>query len=75
MLQSSIVLVGEIGGNDYNYAFFTNKNVSDVAKLIPDVVQTIIDAAKVLYIRYLHTRKANKLTFTNWTNKKNTELT
>ncbi|KQK17318.1 acetylajmalan esterase [Brachypodium distachyon] len=45
-LQSSIVLVGEIGGNDYNYAFFTNKNVSDVEKLIPAVVQTIIDAAK-----------------------------
>ncbi|VAI91294.1 unnamed protein product [Triticum turgidum subsp. durum] len=45
-LQSSLVLVGEIGGNDYNYALFGNKSVSEVEKLIPAVVQTIIDATK-----------------------------
>ncbi|KAG8074801.1 hypothetical protein GUJ93_ZPchr0006g45119 [Zizania palustris] len=45
-LQSSLVLVGEIGGNDYNYALFGNRNVNQVEKLIPGVVQTIVDAAK-----------------------------
>nr|BAK05927.1 predicted protein [Hordeum vulgare subsp. vulgare] len=45
-LQSSLVLVGEIGGNDYNYALFGNQSVSEVEKLIPAVVQTIIDATK-----------------------------
>ncbi|OEL28909.1 GDSL esterase/lipase [Dichanthelium oligosanthes] len=45
-LQSSLVLVGEIGGNDYNYAFFENKAVAEVEKLIPGVIKTIIDAAK-----------------------------
>lgn len=45
-LQSSLVLIGEIGGNDYNYALF-GKSVSEVEKLIPGVVRTIIDAAKV----------------------------
>ncbi|KAK2630710.1 hypothetical protein QOZ80_6AG0549720 [Eleusine coracana subsp. coracana] len=45
-LQSSLVLVGEIGGNDYNYAFFANSSVKEVEKLIPGVVRTIIDAAK-----------------------------
>ncbi|XP_006656415.1 acetylajmalan esterase-like [Oryza brachyantha] len=44
-LQSSLVLIGEIGGNDYNYALF-GKNVSEVEKLIPGVVQTIVDATK-----------------------------
>jgi hypothetical protein len=48
-LQSSLVMVGEIGGNDYNFAFFGNKPVKEVEKLIPGVVQTIIDAAKVSY--------------------------
>ncbi|CAL5040237.1 unnamed protein product [Urochloa decumbens] len=45
-LQSSLVLVGEIGGNDYNYEFFADKPVAEVEKLIPGVVKTIIDAAK-----------------------------
>ena len=40
-------MVGEIGGNDYNYAFFEYKPVAEVEKLIPGVVKTIIDAAKV----------------------------
>ncbi|VAI79276.1 unnamed protein product [Triticum turgidum subsp. durum] len=45
-LQSSLVLVGEIGGNDYNFAFYANKSVSEVEKMIPAVVQTIINATK-----------------------------
>nr|CAB3471277.1 unnamed protein product [Digitaria exilis] len=45
-LQKSLVLVGEIGGNDYNYEFFGNKPMTEVEKLIPGVVKTIIDAAK-----------------------------
>jgi hypothetical protein len=46
-LENSLVLVGEIGGNDYNYAFFGNRSVDEVEKLIPGVVRTIMDAAKV----------------------------
>ncbi|XP_020155128.1 acetylajmalan esterase [Aegilops tauschii subsp. strangulata] len=45
-LQSSLVLVGEIGGNDYNFAFYANKSVSEVEKMIPAVVETIINATK-----------------------------
>uniref|UniRef100_A0ACD5UH19 Uncharacterized protein n=1 Tax=Avena sativa TaxID=4498 RepID=A0ACD5UH19_AVESA len=45
-LQSSLVLVGEIGGNDYNFAFFGNKSMKEVEKLVPGVVKTIIDATK-----------------------------
>lgn len=53
-LQNSLVLVGEIGGNDYNYAFFGNSSVKEVEKLIPGVVRTITDAAKVKH-NYLWT--------------------
>lgn len=45
-LQTSLVLVGEIGGNDYNYAFFQDKPVGEVERLIPGVVKTIVDAAR-----------------------------
>uniref|UniRef100_A0ACD6AG39 Uncharacterized protein n=1 Tax=Avena sativa TaxID=4498 RepID=A0ACD6AG39_AVESA len=45
-LQSSLVLVGEIGGNDYNFAFFGNRSITEVEKLVPGVVKTIIDATK-----------------------------
>ena len=40
-------MVGEIGGNDYNFAFFGNRSMGEVEKLVPGVVQTIIDATKV----------------------------
>uniref|UniRef100_A0A8I6YR37 GDSL esterase/lipase n=1 Tax=Hordeum vulgare subsp. vulgare TaxID=112509 RepID=A0A8I6YR37_HORVV len=45
-LRSSLILVGEIGGNDYNFAFLANKSVSEVETMIPAVVQTIINATK-----------------------------
>ncbi|KAL6899637.1 hypothetical protein ACP4OV_006295 [Aristida adscensionis] len=63
-LASSLVLLGEIGGNDYNYAFLQNwpkgggydlnnivhvvKSVAQAVALVPEVVQSITDAAKEL---------------------------
>uniref|UniRef100_A0A0E0E5S1 Esterase n=1 Tax=Oryza meridionalis TaxID=40149 RepID=A0A0E0E5S1_9ORYZ len=46
-LQSSLVLIGEIGGNDYNYALF-GKNVSEVEKLIPGVEVLEMGANRVI---------------------------
>ncbi|XP_043694357.1 acetylajmalan esterase-like [Telopea speciosissima] len=43
-LGNSLFLVGEIGGNDYNYAFFQGKTMEEVESLIPSVVQKIKDA-------------------------------
>ncbi|PIN18846.1 Sinapine esterase [Handroanthus impetiginosus] len=40
-LESSLVLVGEIGGNDYNHAFFEGIKVAEVQSFAPDVVKTI----------------------------------
>lgn len=40
-------MVGEIGGNDYNYALFQGKTTEEVEDMVPDVVQAIKDAAQV----------------------------
>ncbi|XP_021766505.1 acetylajmalan esterase-like [Chenopodium quinoa] len=45
-LQKSLVLMGEIGGNDYNFAFFQGRTLEEVYQLVPHVVQTIKDAVK-----------------------------
>ncbi|XP_019106248.2 GDSL esterase/lipase At1g31550 isoform X2 [Beta vulgaris subsp. vulgaris] len=43
-LQKSLVLMGEIGGNDFNGPFYQGKSIQEVCKLIPGVVKTIKDA-------------------------------
>ncbi|XP_021766490.1 GDSL esterase/lipase At5g03980-like [Chenopodium quinoa] len=43
-LQKSLVLMGEIGGNDFNGPFNQGKSIKEVAKLVPGVVQTIKNA-------------------------------
>ncbi|XP_042483380.1 GDSL esterase/lipase At5g03980-like [Macadamia integrifolia] len=41
-LKKSIFFVGEIGGNDYNYAFFQGKTMEDLQNsLVPHVIQSI----------------------------------
>ncbi|KAL2899936.1 hypothetical protein RDABS01_025018, partial [Bienertia sinuspersici] len=45
-LQKSLVLMGEIGGNDFNGPFGQNKTIEEVSKLVPGVIQTIKDAVE-----------------------------
>ncbi|KMZ74993.1 GDSL esterase/lipase [Zostera marina] len=47
-LGKSLFLVGEIGGNDYNYVFLTGKSIKEVETYIPSVVDKIINVAKEL---------------------------
>ena len=46
-LENALVLMGEIGGNDYNLAFFQGKTLEQVYQLVPNVVQTIKYAVQV----------------------------
>ena len=39
-------MVGEIGGNDYNYALLEGHSVDEVKTIVPEVVQVIKDAVK-----------------------------
>ncbi|CAO2823955.1 unnamed protein product [Amaranthus hypochondriacus] len=43
-LEKALILMGEIGGNDYNLAFFQGKTLEQVYQLVPNVVQTIKNA-------------------------------
>ncbi|KAI5587227.1 hypothetical protein POPTR_005G024300v4 [Populus trichocarpa] len=43
-LKNSLFMVGEIGVNDYTYAFFQGKIMEEVKNMVPDVVQAIKDA-------------------------------
>ncbi|KAG6775049.1 hypothetical protein POTOM_018475 [Populus tomentosa] len=43
-IKSSLFMVGEIGGNDYNYAFLFNKTTEELNALVPEVVGAIKDA-------------------------------
>lgn len=51
-MKRALFMVGEIGGNDYNYAFFGKKPIQEVATIVPYVVGSIITAAKV--INFIH---------------------
>ncbi|XP_071706130.1 GDSL esterase/lipase At1g28580-like [Rutidosis leptorrhynchoides] len=42
LIGRSLILMGEIGGNDYNTPFLAGKSVNEVESLIPLVISTII---------------------------------
>jgi phospholipase/lecithinase/hemolysin len=45
--SKSLFLVGEIGGNDYNYAFFKGKTLDDAKTYVPTVAAAVTDATEV----------------------------
>ncbi|XP_011036871.1 PREDICTED: GDSL esterase/lipase At5g03980-like [Populus euphratica] len=45
-INSSLFMVGEIGGNDYNYAFMFSKTTEETKALVPGVVKAIKDAVE-----------------------------
>ncbi|KAF7138041.1 hypothetical protein RHSIM_Rhsim07G0191300 [Rhododendron simsii] len=49
-LKKSLFIVGEIGGNDFNYALLEGKNIGEVKSLVPDTVKAITDAVRVAVI-------------------------
>ncbi|PIN18847.1 Sinapine esterase [Handroanthus impetiginosus] len=46
--KRSLFLVGEIGGNDYNYPFFVGGTINQLKAMVPLVVETITKATSVL---------------------------
>ncbi|XP_073002473.1 acetylajmalan esterase-like [Typha latifolia] len=47
-INKALFFVGEIGGNDYNYAFFAQQTIEEVQQMIPVVVQQIINVSREL---------------------------
>ncbi|XWS11212.1 hypothetical protein CRYUN_Cryun38cG0064900 [Craigia yunnanensis] len=48
LLKSSLIVMGEIGGNDYSHAFREGKNTEEVREFVPLVVQIIASAINEL---------------------------
>ncbi|KAI3857360.1 hypothetical protein MKW92_000654 [Papaver armeniacum] len=47
-LKTSLVLMGEIGGNDYNHPFFQGRGLEEIKSFGPEIVNAISSAIKVL---------------------------
>ena len=43
-------MVGEIGGNDYNYSLIQGKTFEEVRSLVPKIVKAIKDAVTVCFL-------------------------
>ncbi|GJZ81358.1 SGNH hydrolase-type esterase domain-containing protein [Tanacetum coccineum] len=48
LIGSSLILMGEIGGNDYIYGLVAGKHIDDVKQLVPLVIDTIVSAINEL---------------------------
>ncbi|XP_009765905.1 GDSL esterase/lipase At5g03980-like isoform X2 [Nicotiana sylvestris] len=47
-LKKSLFLVGEIGGNEFNYGLFKGKTLKELRSMVPKVVQTIIQGVRTV---------------------------
>ena len=47
-LRNALFIVGEIGGNDYNFALLMGRTFQEVKDMVPDVVQTIKRVVEVI---------------------------
>ncbi|XP_042397328.1 sinapine esterase-like [Zingiber officinale] len=47
-LSNVLFSVGQIGANDYNFPFFQNRSVGEIATFVPDVVSAIGSAIEIL---------------------------
>ncbi|KAK8577138.1 hypothetical protein V6N13_122131 [Hibiscus sabdariffa] len=48
LLRTSLIAMGEIGGNDYNYGFWAGKNIKEIRELVPLVVDIITSSINEL---------------------------
>ncbi|XP_058200186.1 GDSL esterase/lipase At1g28570-like isoform X1 [Rhododendron vialii] len=49
LLRSSLILMGEIGGNDYNHAFESGRSIQEIRSYVPLVVNVISSAIDMMY--------------------------
>lgn len=54
-------MVGEIGGNDFNYGFLQGKSMTELRSMVPEVIQVIMDAVKVSYFDFFFYQLINKI--------------
>lgn len=47
MIGNSLILMGEIGGNDYNHALIAGKSIDEVKTYVPLVIEAIVSTVNV----------------------------
>ncbi|CAA0822628.1 GDSL esterase/lipase, partial [Striga hermonthica] len=47
LCEHALFMVGEIGGNDYNYAIFQGKSMDEMRQMVPQVVDAILNGVRV----------------------------
>lgn len=55
--------MGEIGGNDYNYAYFAGGSIKQLRASVPLVVEALAKATSVSYIALITSRLIKKNTY------------
>lgn len=48
-LNNSLFMVGEIGRNDYNFAFLQGKTFEEAQNMVPGVIEIIKNAVRVSF--------------------------
>lgn len=46
-MKNALFMVGEIGGNDINYALLEGKTIEEAKRMVPEIVESITDAVRV----------------------------
>ena len=49
-LKKALFMVGEMGGNDYNFLLLLGKTIEHIRDIVPEVVKTIKDAVTVCFL-------------------------
>lgn len=54
VLNSSLILMGEIGGNDYNQPFFQGIKVDEIRPFVPSVISAISSGINVSFLLWMY---------------------
>lgn len=53
VVGNSLFLMGEIGGNDFNYLLFQQRSIAEVKTFVPYVIKAITSAVNVSFIIFV----------------------
>lgn len=63
LLERSLFLLGEFGGNDYTHALLSGKNLNDILPIIPLVAKSIASGAHVSVWKFIFFFLVEKIFF------------
>lgn len=66
MIGNALIIVGEIGGNDFNYGLLVGKSLDEIKPLVPLVISTVssvitVNILSIIQFLDLHKNRAVRL--------------